>query len=137
MGAITPGVGRPAWGAVFALLLALSFPFRVGELHFDVGILVGWLALAPLAIMLEGLSPRRAFLWTTGFATLGFAERYGRVRLHGEKAAEEFAAFGFDGEADKFRIYPRVRIDDILCAVLSGVRNPDRERPSRDRSAQM
>jgi apolipoprotein N-acyltransferase len=61
------------WGAVFALLLALSFPFRVGELRFDVGILVGWLALAPLALMLKGLPPRRAFLWTTGFATLGFS----------------------------------------------------------------
>ncbi len=73
MGTRAPRVERWLWGAAFAALLALSFPFRAGELRFDVGMVTGWLVLAPLAVMLEGLSPRRAFLWTTGFASLGFA----------------------------------------------------------------
>ena len=72
MGAVALRLGRPGLGVAFAVLLAASFPFRVGELRFDVGILAGWVALLPLALLLERLSPRRAFLWTTGFATLGY-----------------------------------------------------------------
>ncbi len=63
---------RASLGVAFAVLLAASFPFRVGELRFDIGIMAGWLALVPLALLLKGLSPRRAFLWSTGFATLGY-----------------------------------------------------------------
>ena len=72
MGAVAPRLARPSLGVAFAVLLAASFPFRAGELRFDVGILAGWLALLPLALLLDGLSPRRAFLWTTGFATAGY-----------------------------------------------------------------
>ncbi len=64
---------RPSLGVAFAVLLAASFPFRAGELRFDVGILTGWVALVPLALLLPGLSPRRAFLWTTAFATAGYS----------------------------------------------------------------
>ena len=61
--------GRPrgqslALSLLFALALVLAFPFRVGELRFDLGLFVGWLVLAPLAALLQGLSPRAAFRWT-------------------------------------------------------------------------
>ncbi len=91
MGALATRVGRPAWGVAFAALLALSFPFRAGELHFDVAMFAGWLPLAALALMLDGLSPRRAFLWTTGFATSGLVLvlfwLYVVVVVHGQAPA--------------------------------------------------
>jgi apolipoprotein N-acyltransferase len=52
--------------AAFALLFALSFEFRAGDLRFDAGMVAGWLALAPLWLLIRGQSPgvafRRAFL---------------------------------------------------------------------------
>ena len=39
------------------VLLALAFPFRAGELRFDLGALTGWIALVPFAWMLQGLRP--------------------------------------------------------------------------------
>jgi len=46
---------------VFALLIPLAFPFRAGDFRFDLGIVAGWLALAPLAALLRNLTPRAAF----------------------------------------------------------------------------
>jgi len=61
-----------AWGGAFALLLALGFPFRAGELRFDLGSFAGWVALVPFVWMLEGLRPAAAFRWATLAATAGF-----------------------------------------------------------------
>ena len=63
---------RGALALLFALTLALAFPFRAGELRFDLGLVAGWLALAPLAALLQGLSPRAAFKWTFFASWLGF-----------------------------------------------------------------
>ena len=52
--------------AAFAALFGLSFEFRAGDLRFDLGAVAGWLALAPLWLLIRGESPgvafRRAFL---------------------------------------------------------------------------
>lgn len=58
--------------ALFALGLVLAFPFRAGELRFDVGMVAGWLALAPLAALLRNLAPRAAFKWTLFSSWLGY-----------------------------------------------------------------
>jgi apolipoprotein N-acyltransferase len=63
---------RFAFALLFALTLAVAFPFRAGELRFDLGLVAGWLALAPLAALLQGLSPRAAFKWTFFASWLGF-----------------------------------------------------------------
>ena len=87
---------RAVWGALFAVLLALAFPFRAGDLRFDLGIVAGWLALVPLLWMLEGMRPRAAFKWTTGAATLAYAAilfwLFVVVRVHGH--APIWAAVG-------------------------------------------
>jgi len=57
---------------LFALTLVAAFPFRAGELRFDFGSVAGWLALAPLAALLQGLAPRAAFTWTLLASWLGF-----------------------------------------------------------------
>jgi apolipoprotein N-acyltransferase len=58
---------------LFAVTLALAFPFRGGELRFDFGMVAGWLALAPLAALIRGLGPRAAFQWTFLASWFGFA----------------------------------------------------------------
>jgi len=63
---------RVALALLFALLLVLAFPFRAGELRFDLGLFAGWLAVAPLAALLRELSPRAAFQWTFFSSWLGF-----------------------------------------------------------------
>ena len=63
---------RLALALAFALTLALAFPFRAGELRFDVGMVAGWLALAPLAALIRGLGPRAAFTWTLVASWLGY-----------------------------------------------------------------
>ena len=63
---------RACKGLAFALLFALSFSFRAGELRIEIGGVAGWLALFPFAAMIAGLRPWRAFVWATGFGTLGF-----------------------------------------------------------------
>jgi len=60
-------------GVAFAALLALAFPFRAGELRFDLGWLCGWLALWPFARLVRGVPPGRAFRLATGFAGAGYA----------------------------------------------------------------
>jgi len=78
---------RLALSAAFALLLALSFPFRAGQLAFDVGALAGWLALAPLAVLCRELAPRAAFRWAFLASWAGYALSlfwlYVVVRVHG------------------------------------------------------
>jgi apolipoprotein N-acyltransferase len=64
---------RLVWGAAFAALLALAFPFRAGELRFDLGWLAGWLALWPFARLVRDSTPREAFWRATAFASAGFA----------------------------------------------------------------
>jgi apolipoprotein N-acyltransferase len=64
---------RLAAAAAFALLLALAFPLRAGELRFDLGWLVGWLVLWPFALLLRGLAPRAAFGWAVGAASAGYS----------------------------------------------------------------
>ena len=64
---------RLACAGAFAALYALAFPFRAGDLQFDAGLVFGWLALVPLALMLRGLPPGAAFLWATGSATIAFS----------------------------------------------------------------
>jgi apolipoprotein N-acyltransferase len=59
--------------AAFALLLMLAFPFRAGELRFDVGLIAGWLVLIPFALMLRGLRPGAAFAWGTVAGLVGYA----------------------------------------------------------------
>jgi apolipoprotein N-acyltransferase len=70
--AATPAA-RAALGAAFVVLFAASFPFRAGDLNFDLGVVCGWLALAPFALMIRGLSPLAAFAWGAGAATLAFS----------------------------------------------------------------
>lgn len=64
---------RLSLAALFALTLIVAFPFRAGELRFDWGIAAGWLALAPLAALLSGLSPRAAFKWALFPSWLAYA----------------------------------------------------------------
>ena len=63
---------RLALALLFALTLALAFPFRAGELRFDFGMVAGWLALAPLAALIRDLSPRAAFTWTLAASWFGY-----------------------------------------------------------------
>ncbi|MEX2207574.1 MAG: apolipoprotein N-acyltransferase [Myxococcota bacterium] len=63
---------RLALALLFALTLALAFPFRAGELRFDFGLVAGWLALAPLAALIRDLSPRAAFTWTLFASWFGY-----------------------------------------------------------------
>ena len=70
-------VVRLAWAAAFAVLLALAFPFRAGDLQLDLGAVTGWIALAPFALMLRGLQPGAAFKWAAAAATQG--QRGGRL----------------------------------------------------------
>ena len=80
-------LGRAGLAAAFVLLLPLAFPFRAGEFRFDVGAGAGWLVPMAFVGMLRGLGPRRAFLWGTGAATLGYAAVlywiYVVVHVHG------------------------------------------------------
>ncbi|MFQ5515154.1 MAG: apolipoprotein N-acyltransferase [Myxococcota bacterium] len=82
---------RALWGTAFALLLLLCFPFRAGTLRFDVGAVVGWLALVPLIRMTRGLHAREAFRWTLTAATAGYSGVlywiYVVVHVHGHGAA--------------------------------------------------
>ncbi len=64
---------RLFWAFGFALAFTLSFPFRAGDSEFDVGLVVGWLALVPLARSFQGLPPRAAFRWTLLACTMAFA----------------------------------------------------------------
>lgn len=57
----------------FALLFALSFEFRAGDLRFDVGAVAAWLALAPMWLLIRGQSPRVAFRRAFLAAWLGYA----------------------------------------------------------------
>jgi apolipoprotein N-acyltransferase len=57
----------------FAGLVVASFPFRAGELRFDVGWIVGWVALVPFALGLRGLGARAAFAWGTAAGTLAYS----------------------------------------------------------------
>ena len=73
---MTDRVTRPthAWLALaFALLFALSFAFRAGDLRFDVGVVAAWFALAPLWLSIRGESARVAFRRTFLAAWLGYA----------------------------------------------------------------
>ncbi len=63
---------RPGLAAAFALLYGLSFPFQAGEFGFDAGLVLGWLALVPFALLLRGLTVRAAFAWATAAGTLAF-----------------------------------------------------------------
>lgn len=63
---------RVALALLFAVTLALAFPFRAGELRFDLGLAAGWLALAPLAALLRDLGPRAALKWTFLASWLAF-----------------------------------------------------------------
>jgi apolipoprotein N-acyltransferase len=77
--------------SAFALLLALSFPFRAGQVAFDVGALAGWLALAPLVLLGRGLAPRAAFKWAFFGSWAGYALTlfwlYVVVTVHGKAPA--------------------------------------------------
>jgi len=67
--------GRPrvaSLALLYALTLAAAFPFRGGELRFDLGMVAGWLALAPLAALIPGLSARAAFTWTLLASWFGY-----------------------------------------------------------------
>ena len=63
---------RRLWAAAFSLALPLAFPFRAGDLRFDLGMALGWIALIPFALMLRGLRPRAAFVWGACSGTAGF-----------------------------------------------------------------
>ncbi len=84
-------VVRLAWAAAFAVLLALAFPFRAGDLQLDLGAVTGWIALAPFALMLRGLQPSAAFKWASAAATPAFAAilywLFVVVHVHGHAAA--------------------------------------------------
>ncbi|MFI5317361.1 MAG: apolipoprotein N-acyltransferase [Myxococcota bacterium] len=80
----------------FALLFALSFEFRAGDLRFDAGLVAGWLALAPLWLLIRGQAPRVAF-GRAFFATwLGYAGVFWWlfivITVYGRAAA--YAGFG-------------------------------------------
>jgi apolipoprotein N-acyltransferase len=83
-------VTRAAWLAAFALAYGLAFPFRAGEVRFDLGIALGWVALAPLARGLRGLGPRAAFGRAFGAGSAAFAIAlwwiYVVVCVHGHAA---------------------------------------------------
>ncbi len=82
-----PRASSLALALLYALTLALAFPFRGGELRFDLGLVAGWLALAPLAALLRGLGPRAAFTWTLPASWIGYTAvifwLYVVVTVHG------------------------------------------------------
>jgi apolipoprotein N-acyltransferase len=82
---------RLTLAAAFALGLAAAFPFRAGEVRFDLGAVAGWLALVPFARLLRGLRPRAAFAWATGATTVAYAAIlwwiFVVVHVHGHAAA--------------------------------------------------
>ena len=90
MGDLAGRVARPLWGAAFALLLALAFPFRAGDVRFDAGLAAGWLALVPFAFLVSDLGPRRAFAQGALWGSLGYAGVlfwvYVVVTVHGHGA---------------------------------------------------
>jgi apolipoprotein N-acyltransferase len=90
LGNSPPRVGRGALAAALVLLLPLAFPFRVGEFKIDAGLFFGWLVPVVFVGMVRGLTPRRAFLWGTASATLGYAAVlywiYVVVHVHGHAA---------------------------------------------------
>jgi apolipoprotein N-acyltransferase len=66
-------LARIGWAVAFAGLMVASFPFRADELRFDVGWIVGWVALVPFALGVRGLGARAAFTWATAAGTLAYA----------------------------------------------------------------
>jgi len=66
-------VNRTALSLAFALLFALSFAFRAGDLRCDVGAVAAWLAFAPLWLLVRGEGPRVAFRRVFLAAWLGYA----------------------------------------------------------------
>lgn len=108
-----------ALAACFALALALCFPFRLGSLHFDGGVALGWVAALPLALLLRGRPAGPAFGWTWGASTVGFAAIlwwiWVVVAVHGHAPAAVavvavVALAGFVGL--------HVALGGWLCAVL-------------------
>ena len=81
---------RASAAAALGLGLTLSFPFRAGELAFDAGAVVGWVALLPLAWLVGRAGPRAAFGWTLAGAAAGYAGvlfwLYVVVTVHGGAA---------------------------------------------------
>jgi apolipoprotein N-acyltransferase len=79
---------RAAWAIAFALAFGLSFPFRAGELRFDLGPALGWVALLPLAWLLRGLTPGAGLLWASAAASGAFGVAlwwiYIVVHVHGQ-----------------------------------------------------
>jgi len=59
--------------ATYAMLFALSFPFRAGGFGFDVGALAGWLALVPLWLLVQDQRPWLAFRRALAATSLGYA----------------------------------------------------------------
>ena len=56
---------RLALAAAFALSVALAFPFRAGEVLFDLGSVAGWLVPVFFVGLIRDLPPGRAFRWAT------------------------------------------------------------------------
>ncbi|HXX47529.1 MAG TPA: apolipoprotein N-acyltransferase [Myxococcota bacterium] len=63
----------PGLALAFAALFALSFPFRAGDFRFDLGAVAGWLAFAPLWLLVRGRPPKVAFRRAFAAAWLGYA----------------------------------------------------------------
>jgi len=84
-------VTRALYAAAFAALFALAFPVRAGDVHFDLGLVAGWVALIPFALMLRGLSPVRAFAWAWGSGGVALCAvipwLYVVVHVHGHAPA--------------------------------------------------
>jgi apolipoprotein N-acyltransferase len=64
---------RAALVLSFAALFALSFAFRAGDFHFDVGAVAAWLAAAPLWLLIRGQPAGVTFRRTLLAAWLGYA----------------------------------------------------------------
>ncbi len=69
------GSRRARWvlTLAFAVLFGLSFEFRAGDVYFDLGTALAWLAFAPLWLLIRGARPRVAFARTFLAAWLGYA----------------------------------------------------------------
>ncbi len=63
---------RVGWTLLAAAALALAFPFRAGDVRFDLGWLAGALAVAPFVPLARGLGARAALTWGTLAGTLGY-----------------------------------------------------------------
>ena len=59
--------------AAYTALFALSFPFRAGDFGFDAGAGAGWVALAPLWLLVREQRPRVAFRRALAATTAGYA----------------------------------------------------------------